>query len=128
MSKHSGVPVSKFSPAVQAQIAAQLYANRTPHDHSPAPAPILERGAGERPLATAQAQAGHSGKYLVRVVSFRCRLLDEDNLCEKYHVDGLRYAGLLPSDAPGCCRIETTQQKVRTKAEERTEITISSIP
>jgi hypothetical protein len=59
-------------------------------------------------------------KYLVRVTSVRLRLLDEDNLCEKFHVDCLRYAGILPSDAPGRCRIETTQRLCRAGEEEKT--------
>jgi len=91
---------------------------------SPASTPKPKRGASARALATAQVKEINSGFYVVRVTSFRTRLLDTDNLVPKWHVDSLRYAGILPSDAPDRARIETSQQKVKTKAEERTEIEI----
>ena len=53
--------------------------------------------------------------------------MDEDNLAEKYHVDACRYAGIIHSDAPGKVRIKATQQSVKTKEEERTEIDITPI-
>lgn len=92
-----------------------------------APPTILERGYAAEPLEADQTQTRNTGKFIVRVTSFRVRLLDEDNLCEKYLVDGLRYAGALPSDAPDRCRIITTQAKVAKKADERTEIVIEQI-
>jgi hypothetical protein len=88
------------------------------------PAPVVERDLWNGPLAAGKAQGNDSGKFLVRVTSFRRRLLDEDNLCEKYVVDCCRYAGLIPGDAPGTTKIETSQQKVSSKEEERTEVTI----
>lgn len=95
---------------------------------SPAPTSKSKRGAGARSLATAQAKESHPDFYVVRVTSFRTRLLDTDNLVPKWHVDSLRYAGVLPSDAPDRARIETSQEKVKTKAEERTEIEILITP
>ena len=50
-------------------------------------------------------------KFLVRVTSVRKRLLDEDNLCEKYHVDLCRYAGILPCDEASQVKIEVCQKK-----------------
>lgn len=87
-------------------------------------APVMERDLRNGSLAAGKAQRNDTGKFLVRVTSFRRRLLDEDNLCEKYHVDCCRYAGLIPGDAPGTTKIETSQKKVGSKAEERTEVTI----
>lgn len=92
--------------------------------HHTSPGSLLERSPRNEPLATPQSEAIHSGRYVVRVVSYRQRLLDEDNLSAKYFCDGLRYAGLLPEDSPAICQILTTQIKVQTKAEQRTEITI----
>lgn len=92
-----------------------------------APHPVVERRHPDEPLAPDCAQESDSAQYFVRVVSYRVRLLDEDNLCEKFHIDALRYSLLLPSDAPSRCRIITTQEKVRTKAEEKTVITIERI-
>jgi hypothetical protein len=88
---------------------------------------VVERYLRDGPLAKGEAEGGDQRKFLVRFTSYRVRLLDEDNLCEKYHCDLLRYCGLLRDDEPGQARIVTTQEKVRTKAEERTEVEISPI-
>tara|TARA_R110000868_G_scaffold394400_1_gene665725 strand:- start:1510 stop:1917 length:408 start_codon:yes stop_codon:yes gene_type:complete len=126
--------VEKKSPAIQAQVRAELWRTKKPNHvvpiptHNPAPASVVEHRHENEPLADDRAQAGHSGKHIVRVTSYRVRLLDEDNLCEKFHIDALRYSGILPSDAPDRTRIITSQEKVRTKAEQRTEISIELIP
>ena len=88
-------------------------------------APILERTAGNAALVETQVQSGTGDRILVRIESVRKRLLDEDNLVSKYHTDLCRYSGLIPSDAPGVCKIETTQRKAEKGEEERTEITIN---
>lgn len=62
----------------------------------------------------------------MRVTSYRVRLLDEDNLCEKFHVDCCRYAGILPSDAPDKAHIVVTQKKVAKKAEQKTLVEITA--
>ena len=62
-------------------------------------------------LEKAQVKASYSGKFVVRITSFRKRLLDEDNLAVKYHVDALRYAGIIPNDAPDKTHIEVSQIK-----------------
>jgi len=91
-------------------------------------APKLERDIGDGPLAEGQIQEAAPARILVRVESFRRRLIDEDNLCEKYAVDCCRYAGLLPSDAPNKTKIEVSQTKVYDEKDERTEITITPAP
>ena len=88
-------------------------------------AAILERTAGNAALVETQVQSGTGDRILVRIESIRKRLLDEDNLVSKYHTDLCRYSGLIPSDAPGVCKIETTQRKAAKGEEERTEITIT---
>lgn len=112
-------------PHASAQFIRTNASDRAPR---PASTPEPKRRAGDGPLGAPQAQASHSGKYVVRVTSFRVRLLDTDNLVPKWHVDALRYAGVLPSDAPDRCEIETKQKKVSAKAEERTEILIEKLP
>ena len=92
-----------------------------------APAPVVERGAGDGPLAKKEVEAGHHGRFFVLVKSYRRRLLDEDNLCEKYVVDCLRYAGILSVDSPDRTTIAVSQEKVKSKAEERTEIVITPL-
>lgn len=86
--------------------------------------PIVERHLGHGAVGEVQVQTGVGGRFFVRVKSFRKRLLDEDNLCEKYHCDLCRYAGILPSDAPGTAKIEVCQQKVGFKEREFVRIEI----
>ena len=93
--------------------------------NDPGKAPILERTAGNAALVETQVQGRTGDRILVRIESVRKRLLDEDNLVSKYHTDLCRYAGLIPSDAPGVCKIETTQRKAEKGEAERTEITIT---
>lgn len=94
--------------------------------HQPS-CPVMERPASDESLAAPQGKTSDSGRYLVRVVSYRTRLLDEDNLAEKYHVDACRYAGLIPADSPDRTTIQVTQEKVATKEQERTEVTIQQL-
>ncbi len=116
-----------LSPSAVRQIQQDktTHANLDHHDQSP--------GAKSQPplchesLAAEQIESGGStgdGRIQVCVTSFRRRLLDEDNLCPKFHVDALRYAGLLPTDAPQAVTIQTRQEKVASAADERTEITL----
>lgn len=100
--------------------------NANDHLLSPSPGPKPKRRARHGSLAAGQTQGGYTGRFLVCVTSYRRRLLDEDNLVAKWHIDALRYAGILPSDAPGIAKIEVAQIKVKSKAEERTEISIIS--
>ena len=108
---------------VQAQVAKQLYGDTNPNS-KPSGA-VVECGPGDGSLATPKAKAGDTAKYLVRIKSYRVRLLDEDNLCGKWHCDSLRYAGLLPSDTPDKAHITICQEKVAHKVDQRTEVTIS---
>lgn len=84
----------------------------------------LERDPSHAALAKRQTKKGDSERYVVRIVSVRTRLLDEDNLCEKYVVDFLRYCGAIPDDAPGKTKIEITQRKAKNGEEEHTEIKV----
>ncbi len=92
------------------------------------PSPQLERPVQHDALAAPQVKGPDTAKFLVRVTSFRRRLLDEDNLAVKFHVDCCRYAGLIPSDAPSQTHVEARQEKVKDKDSERTEITIERTP
>lgn len=71
----------------------------------------LESSTGHGALGTQEVQRPSSKRVLVRVTSFRKRLIDEDNLCEKYHVDLCRYAGIISGDAPEQTKIEVYQVK-----------------
>lgn len=78
----------------------------------PASDPKLERRSVAGTLGKGQTQKGHTGRFLVRVTRCSRRLLDEDNLCEKFVLDCCRYAGLVPGDSPAEVRVETTQRKI----------------
>lgn len=99
----------------------------TPSPNDPSPAPKLERRPGHGALAKGKSKGPVPTRVLVRVTSYRCRLLDEDNLCEKYAIDCCRYSGLLQGDSPAEAKIEVCQEKVGSKTEERTLIEIMPI-
>ena len=65
-----------------------------------------------------------SGRSKVSITSFRRRLCDPDGLCGKYALDCCRYAGFLRDDTAAEISYSISQVKVKTKEEERTEITI----
>lgn len=89
--------------------------------------PIPKCPTGYKPIPPSGDERSHPTKFLVSVTSFRRRLLDEDNLVAKWHVDALRYAGILPSDAPDQAKISVGQEKVKTEEEECTVITIEKL-
>lgn len=86
--------------------------------------PKLERRATTSTVGAKEAKTGNHGRVLVRVTSIRRRLLDEDNLCEKYVVDCCRYAGLLPEDSPSRTKIEVAQRKAAKGEPEATLVEI----
>jgi hypothetical protein len=84
----------------------------------------LERHPVNATLGKVQVQERTSARFLVRLTSTRKRLIDEDNLCEKYHVDLCRYAGVLPDDDPSQTRIEVRQVKAEKGQDETVEIEV----
>ena len=87
----------------------------------------LESNPSHAPLEAKEVQRPIGERFLVSVTSVRKRLLDEDNLCEKYHVDLCRYAGVLPSDTPEQTSIKVSQRKCAKGEEEKVEITVDTI-
>lgn len=75
----------------------------------PRPAPQLERHPWNEPLAALPVQKTPRPHFLVRITSHTRTLVDEDNLCEKYHLDLCRYSGIIPEDNPHTAHIETLQ-------------------
>jgi hypothetical protein len=90
-------------------------------------APELERGPSDEPLEKKEVQGPVSNRFLVRVTAVRKRLLDEDNLCAKYHVDLCRYSGVIPDDAPGQCQIETRQRKAEKGEQEHSVVEVFTV-
>ena len=83
--------------------------------HSSAgPVAKLEQDSVDGAVGAVRVQATTGKRFLVRVKATRTRLLDEDNLCEKFHVDLLRYAsGGAFGDSPATTKIEVSQQKAQ---------------
>lgn len=104
-----------------------LARNRDADNQTPSPKP--KRAIRDDALGKASRESSHAGRVVVRIVSFRRRLLDRDNLFggSKYFTDGLRYAGLLSDDAEAQICLEVSQQKVATKEEEHTRIEIEPL-
>jgi hypothetical protein len=91
-------------------------------------APVLEPTPSDGALGAAQVQATDPASFRVCVVSVRKRLLDEDNLSEKYLIDLCRYSRIIPDDCPEKTKIETSQRKCGKDEPEHVEITVERIP
>lgn len=99
-----------------------------PTDHTrPRPVAELEPAFINVALGSASVQAPGRPSFRVSVCSIRTRLLDEDNLSEKYLVDQLRYFGLIPDDNPAQTTICSTQRKCGKGEPEHVEITIDRL-
>ena len=96
-------------------------------DRPPRPKP--QSGAQHAPDATAQAQALYPSRVLVRVESRRCGVqCDPDNILVKWHIDALRYAGILSDDTSAAIDLRITETRVATRAQEGVEILITPLP
>jgi len=84
----------------------------------------LERAIRHGTLVAASAKKGAPRNVLVRVTSVRRFLLDDDNLCEKFHVDRWRYAAIIHGDSPATTRIEVAQVKAGPDKREYVKIEI----
>lgn len=81
-----------------------------------------EQAVCHEPVAEAVRENADAARVSIRITSYRRRLLDPDNLCPKYFIDCLRYAGLIKNDREQDIELTVRQSKVKTKQEERTEI------
>lgn len=112
--------LTDFNERTQAKIRKQLEADF--HTGNAGKVAELESNPSHAPLEAKEVQGSDRGRFLVRVTTRRKRLIDESNLCYKYHEDLCRYAGALPSDAPEVTHSEVSQTKC--KKGEPEEITI----
>ncbi len=80
-------------------------------------------------VAAPTREVGDAPRHVVRITSFRRKLLDPDNLSGgvKYFLDGVRLAGFVPDDSPDKIILEVAQQKVAQIDEERTEIEVLTL-
>lgn len=72
---------------------------------------LVESNSGIGTLGPSCVQKSTGQNVLIRITCIRSRLLDEDNLCEKYVVDLLRNSGIIFDDAPDRTKIEVCQKK-----------------
>ena len=86
--------------------------------------PIVERRADAKSVAPPRLQEANTERVIVRVLTVRKRLLDEDNLCEKFLVDAMRYCGFLADDRASTTKIEVSQRKCEAGEEEHVVIEI----
>jgi len=83
-----------------------------------------QRDLQNEPLAAPQGAGQDAGRVSVRYTCYRCRLIDPENVFTKWWGDCLRYAGFLKDDREQDIELTVRQVKVKTKAEERTEIEV----
>lgn len=111
-----------------------LNANRADYGIEPISAGVVDTGNGavqperadDQALALVRpAQEAVEGRIIVRITVRKCGVLqDSDNCMVKPAVDQLRYAGIIPEDSPGVIKLEVDQVRVKTKAEQGTEIEV----
>ena len=112
--------LTDFNERTQKQIQRQLHDDISArYDREVAE---LESDSCHAPLEAQEVQGSTRQRFLVRVATRRKRLIDESNLCYKYHEDLCRYTGALPSDAPEVTHSDVSQTKCRKGEPE--EITI----
>jgi hypothetical protein len=88
------------------------------------PSPQPEPPVRHEPLGEDKREAQCTRRIGIRIVSFRKTLLDPDNLCVKYLIDGLRYCRVIPDDTAKDIELTVSQEKCA-KEDERTEIEIN---
>lgn len=94
-----------------------------------APPAEPKRTVLHEPLGAQESPRRNTGRIVIRITSYRQRLLDPDDICAKYLIDGLRYSGLLPGDSEVEIDYERPRQvKVSSKEDERTEVELTYGP
>lgn len=111
----------RFPNASKATIARNADAD------SQASGPKPQRTVRNESLAKGEGEKENPDRVRIRIVSLRRRLIDPDNLCPKYHVDCLRYAGFIRNDTADDIVLEVSQRKVESKADECTLIEVEPI-
>lgn len=86
----------------------------------------VEPSAGHESLAAQRLALSYTGRPVVRFKVFRKRLTDMPRSdCEKYYIDGLRYAGLIQDDSAKQIQFKDEgHEQVGSTEEERVEINI----
>lgn len=89
------------------------------------PCPYLEQGSSHELHRKVPPKKADPDKCRISFTDYRVRLADCDGCCHKYHLDALRYLGVIEDDTVAHVELVIHPQvKVKTKAEQRTEIQI----
>lgn len=86
--------------------------------------PKPQQDVWDESLAKKAREKRYPGRISVIITSHRRRLLDQDNLCVKYFLDCLRYAGVIPDDNPQAIDLKVHQIKVSKGQKEFTRIEV----
>ena len=73
-------------------------------------------------LATVQVKKSNPRCRVLRIISYRTRPCDTDNLCPKWIIDALRYARVIEDDSPEHIELQISQRKVDHYNQEKTLI------
>jgi hypothetical protein len=104
--------------AVQPPVGTAEAAQGTAGPDCKAPAAKSKSPVRGRSLEQVSRAKANPPRVLIRVTSFRRRLIDPDNAVEKYFVDFLRHCGALYDDTPDLIEIQFAQVKVETAEED----------
>lgn len=124
LKKNPGVSfASGFKPAFKPSFGKGADANK---DRSSGETRDLECDSGDGQVGETKLQIRYAGKAIVRIKFYRHRLADYSRaISEKAVLDAIVYAGCIRGDSETeLLLIDEGQEKVATKEEQRTEITI----
>lgn len=113
--------------ALQAQAQMGQLKHAKPLDHRPSPSSKPKQDFPMAAMVAHAREALYPARVSVCITSYRRRLLDPDNLIPKWFLDSCRHSQLIRGDSPEDITLQVTQQKVKKKEDERTEITITPI-
>jgi len=125
-------PIKRWENAVRGNLGSRKGKSKDNETPNRSEIPNSELECHQTP-ALDSADAGEEKslhRTVVRFIGYRVRPLDPDNFAGgcKDLLDGLRHAGIIQGDEPWRIIFETTQEKVKTYAEERTVIEIETPP
>lgn len=132
-SRITAADISRLSPCLQRQVELQLnpiskdYHASSDQDRREASNTKPEQALRDEPVGTPSRETLYTSRVLIRITSYRRRLLDPDNLCGKWFLDACRYSRLVRNDRPQDIELEVSQEKVRSRRNERTEIVIEPL-
>jgi hypothetical protein len=106
-------------PAGYIEVSPGVYERPTVPNRSKRANPQPKRAVRNEPLGQSKGKKADSKRVHIRITVYRKRLIDPDNSCCKWHIDCLRYAGLISDDREQDITIETRQEKAK---EEKTVI------